>query len=830
MKKFIMVSFFALALFCAKATFASASFNTEYNDLPTVQVSNYTQHPGCSTCWAPTVSANPGDVVAVEVYYHNTSPTVASSTHIYMSPQTTGAVSSQTFSGSVGGVSGSAVVSLSSSVTLNYISGSTVWYADQNMSSPAGLLNGQNGSELFSGGLNIGDIGGENSCPNSNIFCHQGIVIAHFQAGNVQQQAQCTINSFTANPSNITAGNITSLQWSTTNCLNVNLSGFGNVAPSGNQQTGALYNSNSYTLSATGNNGNPSQTVYVTVNQQQQNPCVINSFSASPTSVTSGGSTILNWSTSNCTSASISGIGSVAVTGSQSTGAIYGTMNYTLSAYGTNGNPSQTITVTSQQQQNNCFINSFSANPTSVANGGYSTLSWSTSGCTSVSISNIGSVSNSSSQSIGPVYGTMTYTLSAYGNSNGVVTQTVSVFASQQQQNNCYINSFYASPTSVSSGLPVTLNWSTNYGGNGTLTSTNGYYSSVSSTGSQTFYPTATTTYTLNMNCSNYNSYNSSPASQSITVTVNPVYVAPVTATVSTLLANGITQTSARLNGLVINNQGTSVTAHFEYGTTTSYGYVTSNQSIGSASSISFADTASNLTPATSYFFRAVAQTGNGTVYGDPVFFRTLSNSVPTPVIVRYVNTYTGGGPESLLSLTVTTPFSTVYAGDSVNDVITYTNISSQNLTNAILRVELPKDFTFVNSSAGSYSSSDNAVILQLGTLVPKQTGTVTVQSRVSGNAKDKDALVTAANVAFTDRNTAQQDALAYAIHNFSTGTNGNNQAAAAFMAGFLPTTLLGWLILIIIILVLIYFGRRVYGTTTTSSRTTTTHTPPPSH
>ncbi len=92
----------------------------------------------------------------------------------------------------------------------------------------------------------------------------------------------------------------------------------------------------SFVTKASGYNPNP--TTYT---------CSITSFAADSTSVTSGSSTTIRWSTSNCTSANLNTLGgSVNLTGSQSTGALYSTTSYTLNAYGgTNGNDSKTISI-----------------------------------------------------------------------------------------------------------------------------------------------------------------------------------------------------------------------------------------------------------------------------------------------------------------------------------------------------------------------------------------------------------------------------------------------------------------------------------------------------
>lgn len=161
---------------------------------------------------------------------------------------------------------------------------------------------------------------------------------------------QCTIDTFYANPSSINTGSSTTIYWSTSNCYNVSISNYGSAGTSGSFNSGALYGNTTYTLSASGTNGSPSQSFTVNVGQYGGGTqCVINSFYANPSTVTSGQNATLYWSTSNCYNASISSIGSVNTSGSATTGAIYSTTAYTLSAYGSTGNPTQSTYVYTNQ-------------------------------------------------------------------------------------------------------------------------------------------------------------------------------------------------------------------------------------------------------------------------------------------------------------------------------------------------------------------------------------------------------------------------------------------------------------------------------------------------
>jgi len=138
-------------------------------------------------------------------------------------------------------------------------------------------------------------------------------------------------------------------------------------------------------------------------------------------------------------------------------------------------------------------ITLFTANAASIAPGATSTLSWATSGASSVALSpgTFTSTSASGSTTVSPA-GTTTYTLTAV-NAAGATTATVvvSVIAASKPT----ISSFTANPASIAPGAGSTLNWATN--GATSIAITPGPFTSTSASGSTTVSPSATTTYTL---------------------------------------------------------------------------------------------------------------------------------------------------------------------------------------------------------------------------------------------------------------------------------------------------------------------------------------------
>jgi hypothetical protein len=161
----------------------------------------------------------------------------------------------------------------------------------------------------------------------------------------------------------------------------------------------------------------------------------ITSFTANPTSINAGSSSSLSWATSGAATISISPAGFSSASASGSTNVSpTATTTYTLTATNASGSTTSTATVT-VVAANTPKISSFTANPTSINSGSSSTLSWVTTGATSIAITpgTFTSTAASSSTSVSPT-ATTTYTLTAT-NASGSTTSmaTVTVIAGGTQ-------------------------------------------------------------------------------------------------------------------------------------------------------------------------------------------------------------------------------------------------------------------------------------------------------------------------------------------------------------------------------------------------------------
>ncbi len=192
--------------------------------------------------------------------------------------------------------------------------------------------------------------------------------------------------TLSANPTSIPSGGTSVLTWSSTNANSCTASGgwSGTKATSGTQTVGPLTATQTYTLACSATGGaSATQSATVTVASSVPPPTV--NLSANPASVASGGSSTLDWTTSNATSCTASGgwTGNKATQGSQSMGPISAQTSYTLSCSGAGGSAQRAVTVSLLAAPT---IN-LSANPTSVAPGGTTTLTWSSSNAATCSAS-----------------------------------------------------------------------------------------------------------------------------------------------------------------------------------------------------------------------------------------------------------------------------------------------------------------------------------------------------------------------------------------------------------------------------------------------------------
>ncbi len=456
-----------------------------------------------------------------------------------------------------------------------------------------------------------------------------------------------------------------------------------------------------------------------------------------------------------------------------------------------------------------CRIDSFDADDYSIEEGDSVELSWNTTGCDSAKISpTVGSVALDGRDDVSP-RSTTTYTLTAYENGTIADTDTVRIVVSEDEEDSCSIDSFKADDYSIEEGDSTVIHWSTTGADNVDLTPG---YSNRSDDGSVTVRPTRTTTYTLEVDC-----VKGSDKTKSFTISIDGKTSSRPQAVTTVATITG--STSAVLNGLAIPNTTTGTTrAWFEWGPSSSLAYRTNSQTVSSGnSSTNYSAPVTGLVPGTVYFYRAAVENQNGTAYGDIVRFQTRTvtpNPTPTPIVRTQIvrDVVVAQSAASLLELRVESAYDRMCVSGEIDYTVTYRNISTQTLQEAVLQINHQKEVTFISSSRGDYDVVDRTVTVDLGSIAPGETGTILVHGRVNDLAVRGNLTVMTAQVVYTNTITrAQENAIAYSLVTVSDDCPNVLGASVFGFGSFLPDTLLEWLLLILVILALIVLGRQLY-------------------
>ncbi len=160
----------------------------------------------------------------------------------------------------------------------------------------------------------------------------------------VEESPAAQFLTCTATPANITAGESSTINYSTANADTVMISGgIGSVATAGNRVVSPT-ETTTYTVTATNARGPVTCQVTVQVMPRGEAPRVV-TFAANPTTITAGMASTLTWSADNADSVEITTLGTVAARGSSDVRPAT-TTTYTLTARNRFGNSQATATVT----------------------------------------------------------------------------------------------------------------------------------------------------------------------------------------------------------------------------------------------------------------------------------------------------------------------------------------------------------------------------------------------------------------------------------------------------------------------------------------------------
>ncbi len=545
-----------------------------------------------------------------------------------------------------------------SQTNLNYGEATTLYWVTTGNATSCNATNGTNGwagAKSVSGGNFY--TGALTNTTTYTITCSNsgGSATDTVTVNVVGQQNPPTVN-LTAIPTSVSYGSSTILTWTVSNatsCVansNPNTNWSNSKSSTGGQETiSNLTATTFFNLFCTGPGGSNSSTVTVTVAAQNNPPSV--DLTASQTNLNYGEATTLYWVTTgnatscNATNGTNGWAGAKSVSGGNFyTGALTNTTTYTITCSNSGGSATDTVTVNVVGQQNPPTVNLY-ANQTTLPYNGSTNILWNVSNATTCNASGgTNGWSGVKSATGGTFYtgalaSTTTYSITCSNNSGQNATDTVTVVVENQNvipsvstnsaTNITYNNATLNGYVSANGGNYVSawFEWGTNSGSlynstsqinygatsgtiynyslGGITQNTTYYFRAVAQSqngqkvyGNQMSFTTESSYTGCTYNCGNYNQ-----------------------PSVTTYGASNIGDNYATLNGYV-NTNGTYTTTWFEWGTNSGSLYSQTNKT-STSSSGNFNQSLFNLSPNTTYYFRAVAQGNGGTVYGNILSFTT---------------------------------------------------------------------------------------------------------------------------------------------------------------------------------------------------------------
>ncbi|MFA6324712.1 MAG: hypothetical protein WCX46_00575 [Candidatus Paceibacterota bacterium] len=564
-------------------------------------------------------------------------------------------------------------------------------------------------------------------------------------------------------------------------------------------------------------------------NQSAQN-CTISNFSASDTNLNQGESSVLSWSTNNCTHVSISNLNSTGLSGSQN---VYpnSTTTYVLNASGVYGSDTESVTISVNNIQQNTTGTLTSASSCYIDEGDDSCdidFNWHTynpvNSSSSVTQDGNGTVATglSGSDSFDVEYGSETFRL--YHNGNQLASRNVHAYCSsgtswngdecEDNNNNndddCYITNFSSNTNNVTLGQSATLSWHTENCSSANISNVG---SVNSHSGSKIVYPNYNNNYyVLNVHGSNGND------SRSISISINGAQNTSGTLTSSVdscFIASGNNSCNIVFHWNTVNpaTGATSAVTKDNSGTVGVGNSGTSSFSVPyKTATFRLYNNSNQLAAKTVYASCTSGTFWNGNYCAVPVapvapIYNTTYVPPTNTTIVR--NNTTVIGAASPIMLKIENHYTNIRIGDVIEYIVTYKNIGKVTLKDPMVQIILPEGITFTNSSRGIYSAYAHTLSVPLEDLKSGASGIIYLQGRVNSKIDENRQIVTNAVLVYTNTNGAQENAIAYVLNDVIDGGNSLSLGAAAILSGFYSLGLLGLLFLLLIILLIVYITRR---------------------
>ena len=175
---------------------------------------------------------------------------------------------------------------------------------------------------------------------------------------------------------------------------------------------------------------------------------------------------------------------------------------------------------------------------------------------------------------------------------------------------------------------------------------------------------------------------------------------------------------------------------------------------------------------------------------------------------------------EKLIALQVEKMDGTLASGQTVHYKVSYKNLVDTRLTGVTVKVVLPPEILFSNTSAGTYDDMIRTITLTKDSLDPYSEEAIIVTGTVSKDAMLGKTIVTTVYALYTVPGTKTQDeATAYVVGSIvqgsdtaSSSTGAKKVIGASEGRGFMPNSLIEWLALLAILFIIFILGRSIYA------------------
>ena len=271
--------------------------------------------------------------------------------------------------------------------------------------------------------------------------------------------------------------------------------------------------------------------------------------------------------------------------------------------------------------------------------------------------------------------------------------------------------------------------------------------------------------------------------------------------------ATGIDSASATLRCEVDPN-GDDTDAWFEWGTSSSnLNRTTSKQDVGDGTNDVFCSAnISGLSANTTYYFRALAENGEGDDRGSVLNFRTGSPIVN--VVTRFVDVFreveVASEPE-VEALIITLNANT---GDvnrrEIDYTVSYDNRTGLTLTDVVLTVPMPRELDFISSDPRESLNRDGELVFNIGTVRPGEQDSFLIETELASEVDANDEIRFVADVAYNDNSRIRKIVEVIDESTFGEISSGGGAFTAAIadaFRGFFTNPLL-WIILFILLIV----------------------------